>query len=53
MDEKPTVLCVRITAGEFIELVLPAGLFAASRMGIEIAQLESTSFDVNVEYIWR
>lgn len=51
--KEPTVLCVRITAGEFIELVLPAALFMASNMGREVARLESTNYEVDVQYVWR
>jgi len=52
-DTHPTVLCVRITCGRFLELVMPVALYPLVQMGELISTFEGLGNEPDVEYVWR
>lgn len=50
---QPTILCVRISCGRFLELVIPAALYSIDQMGELISTFEGLGNVPDVEYVWR
>lgn len=49
----PTVLCVRVSSGPFMELVLPVALCPLALVTDLVATMEGFGRDVDLEYVWR
>lgn len=52
-ETKPTVLCVSITVGAFIQITVPAALYPAVQMSSIIRVLEDLGNEPDVQYVWR
>lgn len=51
--EQPTVLCIEVTSGPFLALVLPVALCPLVLVADLVATIEGFGRDVSLQYVWR